>query len=48
MGADEPRQVRKEATAVRFPVCRGQPGPPLTVQWFLEKHEDTKKGAVAP
>ncbi len=27
MGADEPRQVRKEATAVRFPVCRGQPGP---------------------
>jgi len=27
MGADESRQVRKEATAVWFPVCRGQPSP---------------------
>jgi len=25
--ADEPRQVRKEATAVRPSVCRGKPGP---------------------
>ena len=56
MGAVEPRQVRKEATAVWFPVCRGQPSPfhflalnqgtgLVSVHLMTETISKTRKGA---
>jgi len=35
--ADEPRQVRKEATAVSPNVCRGQPSPLIFKTDFVAK-----------